>query len=183
MIASLKSLLKTKDYDAAFKYAAENSNVLDRREVEFIFNEYPPQPEPCPKCGEPIRNLYYHMPARYMPVRCENCQKLEVEKKLSNNLVERLLNYGIAKRFLNAKLNDFNSDIQKAATGENGLFITGPRGTGKTHFLSGIIADIISQLPLHISKDQDGRIYYFPPESKEYPLLVNVPKLLMKIKL
>jgi len=118
----------------------------------------------------------------YRPVSCENCQKLKVEKKLSKTLEQRLLNNGIVKRFLNAKLADFSDTIQKAATGEEGLFITGPRGTGKTHLVSAIAGNIIKNLPLHTSKDQDGKIYYFEPQSKSYPLLVNIPKMLMRIK-
>jgi len=175
--------LKSKDYDGAVKFAEQYREHLPSRYLESIFNEYPPEPEPCPKCGTGVRFIFKAFARmEYRPVSCENCQKLKVEKKLSKTLEQRLLNNGIVKRFLNAKLSDFSDTIQKAATGEEGLFITGPRGTGKTHLVSAIAGNIIKNLPLHTSKDQDGKIYYFEPQSKSYPLLVNIPKMLMRIK-
>jgi len=95
---------------------------------------------------------------------------------------ERLMEHGITKRFLNAKLSDFNNGIQEKVAGEEGLFITGPRGTGKTHLISAIAGNIIRELPLNTCKQQDGSIAYFEPKSELYPLVVNIPKMLMRIK-
>ena len=183
MIQSLSSLLTSKDYDGAIKFANQYRDNLPSGIIEAVFNDYPPSPEPCPKCGQDVRVMFHAFACmKYGPVSCENCQKLEIEKNLSESLEERLLDQGITKRFLNAKLSDFNNSIQKQVAGEEGFFITGPRGTGKTHLVSAIAGNIIKNLSPHISKDHDGKIYYSMPKSKSYPLLVNIPKLLMRIK-
>lgn len=179
----LKSLLKSNKHDEAIALSKKYKNHLQYYELERIFNKYPLQSEQkCPKCKATIRLVFNSSYEDYRLTSCENCQKIKVEKKLSESLQERLLDHGIAKRFLNAKLTDFSSDIQKASKGEEGLFITGPRGTGKTHLISAIAGNIIKNLPLHISKDHARKIYYFEPRSESYPLIVNVPKLLMQIK-
>ena len=179
---SLNSWLKSKNYDAAIEFAKQYRDYLQTGVLKAVFNDYPPSPEPCPECGVDVRLSFHVHWMLYKPVPCENCQRLEVKEKLSKNLEERLIEHGIVKRFLNAKLSDFNNSIRKKVAGEEGLFITGPRGTGKTHLISAIAGNIIKNLPLHVTKDHDGRTYYFEPESKSYPLLVNIPKMLMKIK-
>lgn len=79
---------------------------------------------------------------------------------------------GLPKRFLSAKLSDFTEQYQ-IPEGDNGFYVTGPRGVGKTHLLAAICRYKIQS---HL-KANDGEF-----ETKDLPAFISVPELLFQFK-
>lgn len=79
---------------------------------------------------------------------------------------------GLPKRFLSAHLKDFQTKYQIPES-DQGFYVTGKRGVGKTHLLAAICKDkIISHL-----KSNDNDI-----ERKDLPAFIPVPELLFQFK-
>lgn len=90
---------------------------------------------------------------------------------MDDNLKALIRSTGVSPRHINAKLKDF--DFKVDLNSENGIFITGPVGTGKTHLASAITKNFIRQ---HL-KEAKGFI-----EPPRLPVLISYPELLFDIK-
>lgn len=102
-------------------------------------------------------------------IEAQNMQELEQQSVQINRI---LLSRGIPKRFLNASLNDFDQHYQKQATNA-GIFLYGPRGTGKTHLMAALMRNEISNNLV------DG---VSPISLNRHPYLIRVPEFLLKIR-
>lgn len=85
---------------------------------------------------------------------------------------------GVGKRFTSAELTQFSKEYQKIGQEEDSLFITGPRGTGKTHFLCACMKRFLRD------KINAGEIN---PDAlmttrKQPVRFVSVPELLLEFK-
>ena len=131
----------------------------------YTYNTEPPPPEPCPFCG---RMLYHYgaiMPAqKYVftwftePERCtcpqaqeywtqqDAAQKAAFERFEVTDVNRKA--YGAAKRYADSfpimlPSKDERGRVTPPAKERNGLFISGTKGTGKTHLAASIANQLI----------------------------------------
>jgi DNA replication protein DnaC len=96
---------------------------------------------------------------------------------------------GIKKRFMNATLDDFEPKYRQQFTTDKGLFLTGPRGVGKTHLMAAMIRqEILDKEPESYTgtiKHADPvyeYLQYYRPDEYAFPLFISVPELLLEIR-
>lgn len=89
------------------------------------------------------------------------------------NLLERC---GIPKRFQEAGLSHFSNPISEIGRSGKSLFVTGPRGTGKTHFLCACLKHVI----LEEARSNDPEIFINP---KKLPAeFLPVPEFMLELR-
>ena len=88
---------------------------------------------------------------------------------------------GVSKRYLSASMDDIDPKLRQSflhAKNES-YFLWGNPGTGKTHLVSAIVAEIVrSAPPKHIYEDGRLKAVVLP----QYPSLISVPDLLLEIR-
>lgn len=90
-----------------------------------------------------------------------------------------LLGCGVPRRFVNAKKFDIDKKIwDEVSKAEEGVFLTGPAGTGKTHLAVAMIADYLSECEPVIR--YNGITFELKMPRK--PRFISVPDLLLKIR-
>lgn len=62
-----------------------------------------------------------------------------------SSLPNLLVRCGVGRRFMNAELPQFSRELKKLAATEDSLFVTGPKGTGKTHFLCACMRNFLEK--------------------------------------
>jgi DNA replication protein DnaC len=89
---------------------------------------------------------------------------------------------GIAPRYAGASLRDFSSKFGRGCDGR-GLFVSGPRGVGKTHLLAGHFRSESEKIePIRIELDGGQGVIFEDPGLDAYPLFVSAPELLLRIR-
>ena len=104
----------------------------------------------CEHCGKSLRSEWVDYMLKWVPEKCIPCEE-EIKSALftrtlsayfeevSGNIETLLIHSGVPKRFLGAKLSDFKANIKFDLDSGDGFYITGPRGTGKTHMAVGLL--------------------------------------------
>jgi DNA replication protein DnaC len=166
----VKNCLEVGDYEKARELV--ETDWRDKSDYTELFLQYPPKLK-CDVCGADKNGELWLLDLRWHNnAPCPNCQILNARKELEENIDKYLGDRGVAKRFRQAKLKDFPAEYQKVAKErQEGLFITGPRGVGKTHFVSAIIRYEILKIP---------PTQWIRPNT--FPVLVSVPEFLFRIK-
>lgn len=90
-----------------------------------------------------------------------------------SNLLARC---SVSKRFQGARLNHFPTQYQKAGQCGTSLFVTGPRGTGKTHFLCACISKQVE------NKARSGELDALFNPKKQAIKFLPVPELMLEFK-
>lgn len=91
----------------------------------------------------------------------------------SQNLMRRS---NVASCYLDAKLTDFPKKFQDSGKSAKSLFVTGPSGTGKTHFLCACIRHVIEE------KMNKGKEEAFIPPNRNPIEFLSVPEFMLQIK-
>lgn len=89
---------------------------------------------------------------------------------------EILKRNGVPTMFLKARITDFGPGARKYATSKRGLYVTGVRGCGKTHFAVSLLREHLNNVRVI---DRAGE---FRVDSKTIPFFVSVPELLLEIR-
>ena len=88
------------------------------------------------------------------------------------------IQYGIPPRHASAHLTDFDFDVDMMS--EDGLFITGPVGTGKTHLLSAIANQCLEGFFVEMDSYHNSTGFSHPwPDP---PIFITFPEFLFEIK-
>lgn len=168
--------------DPEIKKEPKETDIL--KDVLAAFREE--NPSECEICGsevEVIVNPITLTVITYCPACCENeerekksAQMEAVKKQLSEKMEIYLRKRGVPRRFLNAKLTDFPEPWQKLKDSDEGLFLTGSRGVGKSHLAVALMREIIlATQPVY----QAGT---YKIDLQRMPLFVSVPELLLEIR-
>lgn len=203
-MASVKSLLDV-DIEQARTKAKELFDTSLWDEVVALFRDRKPEYK-CPICGGEGEMSFFKSELKWRSSACMACLEKEEREKIITevrrkvdaylkDLDGRLLAHGVARRFINASLGDFPETYHVLMNSEKGLFLTGPRGTGKTHLAVAIMRGVcfdMTQKAVALASDkalvmeyQRGR-YYAPSLSLDFdrytPVFVSVPELLLEIR-
>ncbi len=110
---------------------------------------------------------------RQSGIRNRLLEAQEARTKLVENAEKYLYDRGVPKRFLSATMEQFDG-MDYLTEREEGLFLTGPRGIGKTHLA-------VAYMKHYLSKGEefivDGKI-----ARDKLPLFISMPNLLFLIK-
>ena len=142
----------------------------------------------CPQCGlesEPIKHPFREGWREWSscPVCSELKRKRETEETILlqiDAMIEDiggiLFARGISGRFTDASLDQFPGSMKKLHEGPKGIFLSGPCGTGKTHFM----AAVMRKLTLDLLAEGKERLKV--PYSNVFPLFVSVPDFLSMVR-
>lgn len=145
------------------------------------------KPEKCPECG--VNDVAFYFNAGTLQAHqgriCQQCvdaqeqgKKVQELTRLRDQFLERIDDrlkvFGVPLRFLKASLADFPDQYGTLHQGERGLFLTGPRGTGKTHLAVAIMRQICM---LEATRSVVTRQYM-----RSMPIFISVPDLLLEIR-
>ena len=153
-------------------------------QVVQIFRDHRPDTK-CPSCGGPANIILDTVSLKWNSMACETCCKKQQDEQSRINYTQKrdsflerindyLTSFGVAKRFINASLSDFPEQYHAIAKSDKGLFLTGPRGTGKTHLAVAIMRYICMAIA-HRSVSELQPI-------SGMPLFVSAPDLLLEIR-
>jgi DNA replication protein DnaC len=158
-----------------FKPYLDNPELY--KEVNDLLEQNPPQ-KMCPICAtEQIKGILFYRGTIIFQSICQRCEEREQqikteEKKTKNKAylqvhIERFLTLrGVPKRYLYANITDFD----KVKLSTNGLFLSGARGTGKTHLACAIVKKEILESENYTS------------DIDKMPLFISIPDLLLEIR-
>jgi DNA replication protein DnaC len=179
---SVKHYLQIKDVEKAIDSFKQLRSSFERKEVVGALKEiYLPPKENCEICGGEITYIFFEFDAEWKNSGCLSCKCLAVKKEIIENCKETMIKRGISKRYLDAKLSDFPDSYSEDFVKDKSVYIYGPRGTGKTHLMAGMMKyEILKSEPTKYVGD--GPIDYFEPMIYLYPLFITVPELLLMIR-
>lgn len=178
----VKHYIQIEDSENAVMYFRLLRSSHEKKEViNDIKRIYPPPKEKCLICGEEITYGFFEFHAEWRKSGCLNCNYLAVKREILENFKEIMLKRNISKRYLEAKISDFPDSYSEDFVKEKSVYIYGPRGTGKTHLMAGMMKyEILKSEP--IKYIGEGSIDFSIPMIHSYPLFITVPELLLMIR-
>ena len=186
-LTSVRKLISTGKIEEAKAEAMRVSKhpIFDEM-AEIIKGE---EPEiVCKGCGVHLRSDWYPMALKWLTANCAPCsEKAEKEKErlrirsfkaeVLSGIDKHMERAGVPKRFRSALLSDFPAKMAGMATSKNGWFITGERGTGKTHLAAAVVREHLLALEPDKGRREDWETVYI-----EYPVFVPVTEILLEIR-
>jgi len=152
-------------------------------DVVAAFKARKPDPEVCPDCGKAKGMEFDASRLEWLHISfCRHCREPEIQAEVEKRMPYILKNRGIAKRFHSAELSQFNKTMRDAVTGEDGAFVYGPPGVGKTHLLAAVVKHIVRNTPPVVRESGYGDYALMAPRESAYPMFMAVPELLAAIK-
>jgi DNA replication protein DnaC len=163
---------------------------MNNQEAESSKNNLPVFKEnthsQCEMCGSEVEVIVSPLTSTVITY-CPACSEKEereqesihmkaVRKKIAEKIEMCLRKRGVPRRFLNAKISDFPVHWQKLTENEEGIFLTGSRGVGKTHLAVALMREmILATRPLNHSGT-------YRIDLHQMPLFISVPELLLQIR-
>jgi DNA replication protein DnaC len=185
ILTSVQTYLRQGDFEGARNVTLQ----LDREHrdpVIKLLKEHPPNPEKCEKCGNELKWLLKNHILRWTKSNCSQCEYDGVKANIRDNCQKIMASRGIAKRYLNASLDNFSKSYKQWIKSDSGLFLYGPRGVGKTHLIAAMMREeILTTKPRkfwHTEYNGEQRESYAEPSYSDYPLFISVPELLLKLR-
>lgn len=178
---SVKHYLQSNDFQNARKIALKLDRSVMADGLELIKNAVKKPEKFCEKCNKPLEYIFNDWNMEWQSCGCLNCQYLKVKETIKDKCESIMFNRGISKRYLSASLNDFPENyITEFKTGKS-IYLYGSRGTGKTHFMAGMMKyEILNTEPAkYTSTEYKG---YDEPMYCKYPIFIAVPELLLQIR-
>jgi len=168
--------MKDKGPGGPFTIALESSGLSF---ADLLKKCMPKVKKKCEVCGAKFRYFsdgFFWYPSPF----CHACVKKKYDEKLKSEIQSILYDHvRIGKRYLSANINNFHKKYKNLLLFEDkeGLFIYGPRGTGKTHFMAALAREHIIHMDPVISRDGESRF-----NIALAPLFISVPSLLAYIR-
>lgn len=187
---SVKKLLSS-DLSKAISTARELEGLPEFMQAIEIIKTQPKPDSICPECHGQLTVFFSTSQLRYVVGRCESCENIQreqkilaekkrVKQKFIDELPKHLQSHGIPKRYWNAKLETAPAPFCNLKLSDiKSLYLSGPRGVGKTHLACSIANYLIENTEPVLVR---GVFDYFQMPIESMPLFVNVPELLMEIR-
>jgi len=118
----------------------------------------------CPECSRKMEALEREK------------EREELYKTFLSRANEVLRLNGAPQMFRRAKIEDFSRNIQAYASQSKGLYLSGDRGTGKTHLAVALMREHLKNVRII---DSGGS---FRIDVKSVPMFVSVPEMLLEIR-
>lgn len=102
--------------------------------------------------------------------------------QIKNEANQALKKAGVDKRFLSAAINDFSSAFHDV---QGSIFVYGPRGTGKTHYLCAVMKEfLIQKIEIEYEDPEGDALLYGKIRAVESPpaIFLPVPELMLLFK-
>lgn len=185
ILDSVQTYLREGDFEkareATFQLERKNRNPA----IEML-KEHPPKPEKCEKCGNELKWFFKNHILRWTKSNCAQCEYDGVKANIRDNCQKIMASRGIAKRYLNASLDDFSKSYKQLVKADSGLFLYGPRGVGKTHLVAAMMREEILRTEprkwWHTEYNGEQQDSYAEPSYSDFPLFVSVPELLLNLR-
>jgi DNA replication protein DnaC len=180
----VQSYLQQGNFEDAKEAAFSLTRQYRLKAIKLFRDAIPKPQEKCSGCDNDLEFIFEDWVPQWRKNDCLTCQYQAVKKAIKDNCNEIMHRRGIAKRFLNASLNDFSESYQKQIRTDSGLYLYGPRGTGKTHLMAAKMKnEILNIEPIATHKHESDIIsHYSEPLNRCYPLFISVPELLLKLR-
>lgn len=182
ILISVEKLLEKGEFEKATLKTVPGGFSYDTIEaLKGMFRKYNHLSE-CEKCG--TENLYLIKWQKttdgkpslgYRNPPCKKCETVKIKAEMLNNIHNIMNKCGVPKRFLNAIVDDF----KELNFNDLNLYIVGPCGTGKTHFLAALVRKKILSAKCRIIEDDEFRVFEKP---QTFPYFISIPDLLLKIR-
>lgn len=174
-----KDIIKARD--VLFDETKKNGTNWDSIKFEELFKKYPPDNEECPICkGKTIGHSFNTRKFIWKPTHfCKPCSLKKYKEELYEKIDKKMSSI-ISRRYWNAKIDDFPGIYRNLHKKENGLFLYGARGVGKTHLMAAIAREIVLNTPPYLSKGCGSPDEYVMPPCKI--AFISTPELLMQIR-
>lgn len=186
MLESIKSLFEQKaDREEIKKKAMELSGTPVWMEVVKLFRNIYPLLFVC-KCGNGMTTAIspFTLTERYYCAVCtereeterirkEGAGALSVFLKRSDDVLKQ---NGAPSMFIKSNISDFPPQAQKYVSMKKGLYISGDRGTGKTHLAVALMREHLKNMRM-LYNGSEYRI-----NLNMIPVFISVPELLLEIR-
>lgn len=140
----------------------------------------------CEVCGNTVHPVALPFRNRFM-TGCPFCSERKREEEERNRLqadidanlaaIEAvLLSCGVGSRHVGARLDDFTHSSRTMHLGDQGLYVYGSRGTGKTHLMAAVMRALI------IDHLETARAEGRRPWPADYPRFISSTDLLREIR-
>lgn len=181
--AELSNLIQQKNYSEANRFYYYHSH--NRPKFDEILRRYIPPPTTCQVCGGPIPFEVSDC-CNYWQHPCQVCERKRIMGWVASNLTDIQRARGVPQRFWNASLLDFPRSFQKFDLSK-GLFASGPRGVGKTHFLCAIFRQYVLTMepPQYTSERTLHPTYYDFRQDQfgsDFPKFISAPEFLLRVR-
>jgi DNA replication protein DnaC len=117
---------------------------------------------------------------------CLKCDYDQAKAAIKKKCPEIMTQRGVPKRYLGASLNDFSKDFRYQLKPDSGVYLWGPPGAGKTHFMAANLRDqILKTEPMegqYATAYDEKQKSYSVPFASGFPLYISVPELLLKLR-
>jgi DNA replication protein DnaC len=184
ILESVQACLQKGDFERA-RNATLQLDREHRSPAIEILKEHPPKSEKCEKCGNELKWLFRDWDLGWYKANCLQCEYDGIKGKVQENCKNIMIQRGISKRYLNASIDDFSRSYKQRIKSDLGLFLYGPRGTGKTHLMAaGMKWEILKAEPRKILQTELGgrQEGYVEPFYSDFPLFISVPELLLNLR-
>lgn len=141
----------------------------------------------CPVCNTIVEPLHLTFRDEWRSRRCPICEALarteaerlailaDIEAQIAG-IDDILMRLGVSRRHVHATVNDFGTAYRTLHAGERGVYVCGPRGTGKTHLMAAIMRAMILD-HMHAARVTEKRT-----RPQKYPRMVSTTDLLREIR-
>jgi len=148
----------------------------------------------CPECGESLGSVWLESLLLWSTEDCKPCKEKantmlcqkaidEHISRIKENIQEYLTRCGVPRRFLSADISHFPTKMNIMANPDRqGWYITGPRGTGKTHLAVALIVEHALRTEYKVDPPSHYNGGFAGICSFEYPMFIPITELLLEIR-
>ena len=186
MLESVRACLEKGEFDQAARIAKQSRDTDEKPEIFSFLRTVSKADGKCPACGADEIFFFDSCHCEFTDKQpCQNCKRLAIKKAVAGKCQSIMAQRGVASRFADANLKDFPESYRGAIQTDQGVFVHGPRGTGKTHLLVALLRnEVLETEPRKgVLDDLYGdRKVYLEPHYGEFPLFVSTSEFLFEIR-
>lgn len=193
MLTLVRSLISTGKIEEAKVKAKECRGASFFEDVAEFFKMEEPVIH-CEECGQRLVSEWISILLSWSTPECPTCKAMAEKRatqkvldehlsRLRDSMPDYLRGCGVPRRFLSARIEDFPPRMSAMCEPESsGWFITGPRGTGKTHLAVALIREHVLRQVYHVEHPSPGNCNYAYVRRELDPIFVPITELLLEIR-
>lgn len=184
MLDSVSRCLQKNDYEkAGFLCRSISLSQIEIVDFRELFEKHKPDNVVCETCGR--KSIKHLLDVNYRWIKVEECN--ECDSDIENQRIEKIIrevpSFILPKRYLWADIKDFPHCYQAICDKTNdGFFLHGSRGVGKTHLMAAIVNELLSKITRENYARMDCDDFALGLQSSMLPAFISVPELLMEIR-